>query len=276
MSTTIDLAFIKKYEAEVHVAYQQMGSKLRNTIRTKNGIIGVSTHFPKVGKGIAGTKTRHGKVPVMNVEHSTVECTLYDYYAGDWVDKLDELKTNIAEQQILTNAGAYALGRKTDNLVINSLDGATHTTSVDLSAITKATFLDRLTTLGGRDVPVEDGGLYGLIGWATWGALMKINEFVNADFIGGGDLPWAKGPMRPKAWLGVTWIPHTGLNGASSARKNYLYHRTALGHAIGAEVRSDITWHGDRAAHFINNMMSQGAVLIDNDGVEEVIVDETA
>jgi hypothetical protein len=32
-------------------------------------------------------------------------------------------------------------------------------------------------------------------------------------------------------------------------------------------VKSDISWHGDRAAHFVSNMMSQGAALIDADGV---------
>jgi hypothetical protein len=32
-------------------------------------------------------------------------------------------------------------------------------------------------------------------------------------------------------------------------------------------VQTDVTWHGDRAAHFVNNMMSQGAVLISGDGI---------
>ena len=47
----------------------------------------------------------------------------------------------------------------------------------------------------------------------------------------------------------------------------YFYHRNVVGHAVGQEVTTDITWHGDRAAHFVNNMMSQGAVLIDDLGV---------
>jgi capsid protein len=77
--------------------------------------------FQKVGKGTASTKARHGKVPVMNVDHTPIECTLQDYYAGDWVDQLDELKTNINEQQVVAKAGAFALGRKTDELIIGQL-----------------------------------------------------------------------------------------------------------------------------------------------------------
>ena len=37
--------------------------------------------------------------------------------------------------------------------------------------------------------------------------------------------------------------------------------------SVASEVVTDITWHGDRAAHFVNNMMSQGAVMIDPTGV---------
>ena len=118
MSTSIDQAFIKQFEEEVHQAYQRMGSKLRNTVRVKNGVEGSSTVFQKVGKGTASTKARHGKVPVMNIDHTPIECVLEDYYAGDWVDHLDELKINIDERQVLANAGAFALGRKTDELII--------------------------------------------------------------------------------------------------------------------------------------------------------------
>ncbi len=83
MSTTISNAFVKQFEREVHESYQRMGSKLRNTVRTVNNVKGSSTTFQKVGKGVATTKSTHGMVPVMNLDHTSVECTLSDYYAGD-------------------------------------------------------------------------------------------------------------------------------------------------------------------------------------------------
>jgi Phage capsid protein len=124
MATTIDQAFIKQFEREVHEAYQRQGSKLKNTVRSINNVKGASTVFQKVGKGVASTKSTHGMVPVMNLAHSNVECTLQDFYAGDWVDRLDELKTNIPERQVIAAAGANALGRKTDELIINALNTA--------------------------------------------------------------------------------------------------------------------------------------------------------
>jgi hypothetical protein len=46
MANTIDQAFIKQFETEVHMAYQRMGSKLRNTVRTTN-VTGSTARFQK-------------------------------------------------------------------------------------------------------------------------------------------------------------------------------------------------------------------------------------
>ena len=121
MSVSVDQVFVKQFEADVHLAYQQMGTKLRATVRSKSGVVGASTTFQKVGRGTASTKSRHGIVPVMNLNHEPVECVLQDYYAGDWVDALDELKTNVDERRVVASAGAYALGRKTDELIVGAM-----------------------------------------------------------------------------------------------------------------------------------------------------------
>ncbi|MDB5317138.1 MAG: hypothetical protein JWO24_2982, partial [Rhodospirillales bacterium] len=84
-------------------------------------------------------------------------------------------------------------------------------------------------------------------------------------YIGSDELPWRG--TQAKRWLGALWIPHSGLTKVGNLRYCYFYHRTSVGHAVNAEVTTDISWHGDRAASFINNMMSQGAVLIDDAGV---------
>ena len=70
MSTSVELSFVKNFEAEVHLQYQQMGSKLRPTVRSKTDVRGASTVFQKVGRGTAATKARNGVVPVMNLDHT--------------------------------------------------------------------------------------------------------------------------------------------------------------------------------------------------------------
>jgi hypothetical protein len=270
MSTTIDQAFVKQFQAKVHEAFQRQGSKLRPTVRSKSGVKGASTLFPRVGKGTAASKARNGAVPVMNLDYSNAECFLQDYYAGEWIDHLDELKTNIQELGVVANAGAYALGRKTDELIIGALDTATReangtgTGITDGDGLTRAKVLLAFEMLGAADVP-DDGQRFAVVGWRQWSQLLEIEEFANADYVGEDALPW-KG-TQAKRWLGALWIPHTGLTKAGQLRYCYFYHKSAVGHAVASEVVTDITWHGDRAAHFVSNMMSQGAVLIDDTGV---------
>ncbi|MFK7866499.1 MAG: phage capsid protein [Alphaproteobacteria bacterium] len=268
MSTSMPRSFTKHFQSEVHEAYQRMGSKLRNTVRSKNNIIGASTTFQKVGKGAASTKARHGKVPVMNIDHEPVEIFLQDYYAGDWVDALDETKAQIDERQTIINAGAYALGRKTDELIINAMLNNSDIETIGDAAqgLTKAKLLQGFETLGTQDVP-DDNQRYAIIGWRQWGELLDIPEFSNADYVGDNALPW-KG-TQAKSWLGTLWMPHSGLplDDDEGTRQCFWYHKTAIGHASGKDVESDVTWHGDRAAHFINHMMSQGAGVIDPKGI---------
>jgi hypothetical protein len=264
MSTSIDLAFTKQFEREVHEAYQRQGAKLRALVRSKTGVQGASTTFQKVGRGTASTKSRHGQVPVMNLDHEPVECLLTDHYAGDWVDKLDELKTNIDERQVIAQAGAHALGRKTDEMVIAALDDATAEAGDDTDGLTRDKVLEAFEMLGASDVP-DDGQRHAVIGWKQWSDLLAIEEFAHADYVGADALPWRG--TQAKTWLGTLWIPHSGLPLAAGIRRCFWFHKTAVGHAAGAEIATDITWHGDRAAHFVSSMMSQGAILIDPVGV---------
>ncbi|MCL1892235.1 MAG: phage capsid protein [Alphaproteobacteria bacterium] len=267
MSDSITQVFVKQFEADVHLAYQQMGTKLRNTIRSKSGVIGSSTTFQKVGKGAANTKTRHGLVPVMNLNHEPVVCNLTDYYAGDWIDALDELKTNIDERRVVASAGAYALGRKTDDLIIASMAAATNLIGTGATGLTKTLILSAVKALNAKDVP-DDGRRFCVVGVQQWNELLAIDEFVSAEYVG-NETPLVGG-YETRKWLGINWIMHNSLPVASSKRDCFMYHASSVGHACGQEVKSDITWHGERAAHFISNCMSQGSVLIDQDGIVKV------
>ncbi len=271
MSVSIDNVFVKHFEADVHLAYQQTGTKLRSTVRSKSGVVGASTTFQKVGRGTASTKSRHGIVPVMNLNHEPVECLLMDYYAGDWVDSLDELKTNIDERRVVASAGAYALGRKTDELIIAAMQGATANVGDYTSGLTKDLVLSALEILNTNDVP-DDGRRFAVVGVHQWNELLSMDEFVSADYV--SDTPLLNG-FEARKWLGITWVLHNGLPISENNRDCFIYHASSIGHACGQEVKTDISWHGERAAHFISNSMSQGAVLIDGDGIVRVKCSDT-
>ncbi|MEK9698721.1 MAG: phage capsid protein, partial [Candidatus Poseidoniales archaeon] len=129
MANSIDTAFIKQFETEVHMAYQRMGSKLRNTVRTSN-VTGSTARFQVIGKGTASTKSRNGNVTPMELAHTTVEATMADHYAAEYIDKLDELKININERQAVAQSAAAALGRKTDEIITTAMDAGANATQI--------------------------------------------------------------------------------------------------------------------------------------------------
>lgn len=292
MSTSITVAFITSYEAKVTEVFQRRGSHLLNAVRHRSGVVGSTASFNKIGTGVATTKARHGTITPMNQTHTAPTCTLVDFYAGDWVDKLDEAKTNIDERDVIASGGAMALGRKVDSQITVTLDATTQSTitlTMTNKATVLATALEFAEAAWDNDVP-NDGEVYAAVTSRYWSQLMTIDAFSRSDFVSFDGLPFKQGPAvgigRWKDWQGIKWTLHTGLPGKGTATaKVFIWHKQALAYAsaksagnIAANqaVAADITWHGDRAAHFVNHLMSGESCLIDDTGVIEGNLDDTA
>lgn len=289
MSTSITTSFVRQYERDVHHAFQKRGAILRPAVRTKDGVVGSSTTFQKIGTGTATTKSRHGLVTPMNQSHTAIQCTISDFYAGDYVDKLDEAKIVHDERMAIAQGGAWALGRKVDDQIFTIMDDTTQS-SVSLTVTNfgtvQSSLLALIQALNSNDVP-NDGQRYAALTPFAWSCAMTVESFASADYVGPTGLPFTEGaPMHSwKSWMGVMWTVHTGCPGEGTASaKGFAWHKTAVGYATGAHagnvasnqaVAADIWWHGQRVAHFVNHMMSGGACLIDDPGVIEFSIDDT-
>jgi hypothetical protein len=267
MANTIDTAFIKQFESEVHMAYQRMGSKLRNTVRTVGNVKGSVVRFQKIGTGSASTKSRNGMVAPMELTHTNVEATMSDYYAAEYIDKLDELKTNIDERQAVAKSAAAALGRKTDEILLTAMDAGANSTQIHdaSSALEKADLLSLFETFGSADIP-EDGGRYLAMHPKGYADLFAITEFASSDFVGEQNLPYAGG-MSMKEFLGFKIFSTS----AVTAGKNIAYHTSAVGLGVGADVTTELNYVPERVSHLATSMMSMGAVVIDDNGIYEVL-----
>lgn len=291
MSTSIDTSFITSYEAKVHEVFQRQGSYLKDAVRVKDNVIGSTAVFQKIGKGTATTKARHGTITPMNQTHTAPSVTLADFYAGDWVDKLDEAKTNIGERDAIASGGAMALGRKVDDQITTVLDTTTSTVitlTVTSKATVLATAIEFAEAAWDNDVP-NDGQVYAVVTPRYWSQLMTLDQFMRAEYVGADGQAFRQGPAvgrgKWKDWQGIKWKMQTGLPGAGTATaKAFVWHKTAIGYAVAQSagnvagneaVAADITWHGDRAAHFVNHMMSGNAVMIDDTGVIEGNLNDT-
>jgi hypothetical protein len=266
MANTIDQAFIKQFETEVHMAYQRMGSKLRNTVRTTN-VTGSSARFQKIGAGSASTKSRNGMVTPMELAHTYVEATMNNFYAAEYIDSLDELKININERQAVAQSAAAALGRKTDEILTTAMDAGANATQVNSAgaAVDKADMLTLFELFGTADIP-EDGQRYIAMHPKGFADLFNITEFASSDYVGPQNLPFAGG-MTMKEFLGFKIFSTS----AVVAGKNLAYHTSSVGLGINADVSTEVNYVPEKVSHLTTSMMSMGAIVIDSNGIYELL-----
>jgi len=269
---TIDVAFTKQFESEVHLAYQRFGSKLLNTVRRKTNIVGKSTTFQKIGKGVAGTKTRGGQVPILNLVHTNVECILVDRYGGEFIDKLDELKIEHDERSAVTMSIAGALGRASDQDIMDITDTFTQATS-DTGVVTQPKVEEVFEYFGNNDVP-DDGQRFLALAPQGWTDLMALASFASLDYVPESDLPFPRVGFSAKQWLSFNIFTFSGITLDTGVRQNVAYHKSAVGHASGQDVEMDFTWQGKEQSHLAVGSMSMEACLIDQIGGYRVLSTE--
>lgn len=271
----IDDSFVKQFESEAHIEYQQMGSKLRNTIRTKAGVTGESTTFQVIGNVDVGTKSREGKVPRSHPSHAPVEVTLQDRYASVLIDDLDELKVQHDERGVQAKNIAAAMGKDTDDIILTAMDASANSNNVGTAETfsAAATPIGMMEDFGNASIPF-DGELYAVVCWEAWGDLLDLDEFSNADYVQSENL-WFEG-VTAKQWLGFKWFPHENLpQDGSSDAKNFFYHRSSCGHAIGADYSQRIDYLAEYDSNQVMAKMSHGAGLIDDTACIERVYNST-
>jgi len=203
----------------------------------------------------------------MELAHTQVEATMEDFYAAEYIDKLDELKININERQAVAQSAAAALGRKTDELLYTAMDAGANSTQIHDtgSALALADILSLFETFGTANIP-EDGGRYLAMHPKGYADLFTITEFASSDFVGEQNLPFAGG-MTMKEFMGFKVFSTSAI----TAGKNMAYHTSAVGLGINADVSTEINYVPEKVSHLATSMMSMGAKVIDDNGVYEVL-----
>lgn len=226
-----DELFVKTLERDILQAYQQMGSMIRSTIRSKNDVCGTTTTFEKI--------TNKDNI---NYTHEPVGCSLFNYYCGDWVNNSEELKTDDNKYRVFVADVAYNFGRKSDELIINEMLKSTERYKNFYTA--KFTLLDMISLLNSNNIP-DDGRRFCILSINDYNSLTSCYSVSNEVF----------------SWLGVNFMVYPDID------KTIMYHSTAIGHAIGNKVNTVINNKRDKSMHFICSSMKQGATIINHKGV---------
>lgn len=270
MANTISTAFIKQYDVDTHLAYQQEGSKFRNRVRLKEGVNASTVDFRKIGKGTATQKPQNGDIVAMNPAHSVVTATLEEWYAPEYVDKFDEQKLGPGsdERNVLVKTGVNALGRKVDSLIVTKMLTSSNTISgYNTGVLTLDGILAAIEAFLGVDAFSQEGQIAMALGTKQWLKFLALPEVKNGDYNTDKGAFSSRSPGASRLFMGIDFFHYSALPTASSVTTNILFDKRAVGWAEGSNISTEMNYIPEKVSTLVNSMFSGGAALIDVEGV---------
>lgn len=274
MSVSLSNAFVTLFDAEVKQAYQGK-AMLVPAVRQRRGVEGSTVKFPKVGRGIATARIPQTDVTPMNVGFSQVTCTLQDWNAAEYSDIFSQAKVNFDERQELVQVVGNAIGRRQDQLILDSLtaSGTSLTVGNDIggtdSGMNVAKLREAKRLLDKNNVPFD--GRHIIIHANSLSTLLAETSVTSADFNTVRAL--VQGELN--TFLGFTFHvvgdrTEGGLILSTNDRKCFAFHRDAVGYAEGIAPRTEINYIPEKTSWLVNAVFSAGAVAIDDEGIVKI------
>jgi hypothetical protein len=280
MAVSISNAFVTLFDTEVKQAYQA-DAVLRNTVRLRTGVTASTHKFPKIGSGVAQLRVPQTDVTPLNVTYSQATVTLTDYIAAEYSDIFNQAKVNFDERQELVQVVAKAIGRRSDQMIIDALAASSTSLTVATSIggagtnMNMSKLREAARLMNTSNIPAEDR--YMLIHASQLSSLLSETSVTSSDFntvkaLVQGDIT---------TFMGFNFITigdrsEGGLTGGGSGqtRKVYAYHKMAVGMAESMAIRSEINYVPEKTSWLVASMFSAGAIAIDAGGCVDITCTE--
>ena len=124
----ITTAFVKQFGNTLNLLSQQKGSRLSNAVRVETGAFGEEEYFDQYGDDTANIKVaRNVDVEYAADDYLRRRVSFVDVYWAKLIDKEDKLAMLIDPTSGLMQAGAWAIGRKIDDMIIAAFSGTAYT-----------------------------------------------------------------------------------------------------------------------------------------------------
>lgn len=122
MTTRAPQWFETWYNDQITHALQSQGFLTRGMTTDTDNIKANVARWRTAGAGTATAHPAgHSQVPVMNVDRDYVEATIADFDADDLIKTRDIEKMSANEKQAVVESGKLAIGRKYDDLLLDTL-----------------------------------------------------------------------------------------------------------------------------------------------------------
>lgn len=281
MSKNLSAVAVTEFDSMVKHAYQGMGL-LKGAVTQRNNVVGDTYKFRRMGKGLANQKSTSDLVTPMDVAHEFKTATLSNWNAPEYTDMFDAQDVNFDEKQELANTIAGALGRRTDQLVIDAMDASTPLTStIDTNVGGNNTNLNMAKVIKAqvelRDQGVPNSELFAAVNALGLGGLLNDEKATSSDYqaikaLVNGDVDTLAGFK----FVILESRVEGGLTVAANVVDSYFFQRPAVGLALGIDMKTEIDWVAERTSWLCNGMLKAGSVVRDEGGLVKVQYTQTA
>lgn len=233
MTTTLtDVWWTEQFGPLVINRYESAGRKLKGTVSPPVRVEGGKYKF-KVAGGLVAKKYSGGKTVPGNAYRGNIDLVPEPYYARDDVNMVDANRMNANEKDNVVLKIGNALGRQSDQLVIDAMNAEGGLTTVGayanawtLSAAAQAVQLLR------KQIKGAEGDIFCPMPTNAWSQMLTYDAFSNSLWVGSENLPLATG-LKGKMWNGVFWFEYGDDDifplASDDDRDFFLYHRNAVG-----------------------------------------------
>lgn len=275
MSTSLSAVQQVEFDALVKAEYQSLGFLLRDTVRVRRDVIGASVSFRKVNQIQAVVTGYLQEVVIQDPGYTQETALLTKYTAPTAVDSVQELTVNFDAKMENAMLVANALGRRSDQIIIDALAADPGDTIVDGSAnFTYTKFTQVLEYFDNNAVPLPER--FVAMSANNLKSLLSADQFVSTFYTQNKILD--KGFLREYLGMNVIIIPNMaegGLPKVGNIRHCFAWHKQSTGMGIGHDFRTEINYLPRETSWLVNGIFSAGAVVIDNLGVLQINCDES-
>jgi hypothetical protein len=268
----------EQYREEWIVSFQRGETPLKNAVSRELMTSGLTAKFAL--QGAAGRMTErgvNGLIPSRNRTDTQPSITLKEKHSKETQTGFNVFTAPANLREAMQNAGALAAYREIDYTIIDALATATNQYNGGSAiTLTHGKIVDALTDIFENDVVTSD--MITCV-WTpkAWGRLLTIPEFKSVDYV--ADKPLVGyGVDKPKVWMGAVHFMHNGLPGRGTATaSNFIFAKPAVGHAIASgEIQVAAGYNDEDDYSFSRHTIYDGATILQQSGVIEVITDDTA
>lgn len=285
MSKFLSNAAVIEFDQEVKHQYQGQGN-LRETVTNRTGVVGESYKFTRMGKGVANQKASQADVTPMDIGHDRQTATLANWNAPEYTDIFDQAEVNFDEKQELAMTIANAIRRREDQIIIDAMAAVTFAATNDEDPDTGRVFdisatrnfdLSAIRSAAGHldDIEAESSDRYIVLRAQALQKLLEDTTVTSSDYgvvkaLVNGDLDSYMGFKFKK----IGTRTEGGLPGAASDRVAFAYQKSAIGLAIGLDMKTTIDWVAQKTSWLANGIFKAGAVAREPQGIVKIQYDE--